>query len=139
MFFFSEINNEWFWVGIVFNDSKASRKFRIHLLKSILLVFLLIVRYLSLLPGLLSCTCTLKNLIILRVHYSLSFSAEKRTIGYWLPLRSFGDYCPVQFSGVMKCRAHLQATRSFEVFSLISPLLEPWLSPSYIIYRENFT
>ena len=73
------------------------------------------------------------------LHYSLSLSEEKEAIDRWLLFRSFGDNCLTQFNRNGKCRDHLQATQWFRILQLIPPPLGPGLSPSNLLYMENFT
>ena len=69
---------------IKLNCSKAKRKILIFLAVDDLLMLLLMVLWLILLPDPLSCSCTLKNLRILRVTSPLLTFLARRERNYWV-------------------------------------------------------
>ena len=94
----------------------------------------------SLLPGLLYCTCIPKILRILRVTFPLLIVLASKKWNYWVvnTLPSFGDYGLLNSMRVEKFRSRQKATLEFEVFPFINPSLKPGISPFYLIYMEDF-
>ena len=108
-------------------DRYGNREFHIQSLLRSCCVSLSRYSFLCLYPG------TLKNREWL-LHYLQSLTDEV-DIGYWYPIRSFGDLDPPNSMRNWKCRGHLQANRGLGI--PIYPFShEPDLFPFHILARK---